>query len=74
MSKLIITRGPYGCEYQTKIYPVSSVEVKDTSGAGDTFLSGLVRKYIETKDIGQSIKFANKCATKVVQKRGVSII
>ena len=74
MNKLIVTRGPYGCEYNKKVYPVSSVEVKDTSGAGDTFLAGLVKKYVETKNIVDSIKFANDCATMVVQKRGVSVL
>lgn len=72
--KLIITRGPHGSEFQGEMYTVSSVEVKDTSGAGDTFISGLCFKYVETKDIKKSIEFANICATRVVQKRGVSII
>ena len=74
LNKLIITRGPRGCEYKKEIYPVSSVEVKDTSGAGDTFLAGLVRGYIKTKNIASSIKLANTCAEKVVQKRGVSVV
>ena len=39
--------------------------------AGDTFLAGLVVKYVLTKDIDKSIEFANKCATQVVQKKGV---
>ena len=72
--KLIITRGPYGSEHEGELFPVSSVEVKDTSGAGDTFLAALVKKYVETKDIKQSIVFANECATSVVQKRGVSAL
>jgi len=72
--KLIITRGPYGSEHEGELFPVSSVEVKDTSGAGDTFLAALVKKYVETKDIKQSIVFANECATLVVQKRGVSAL
>lgn len=74
MSRLIITRGYRGSEYLGKMYTVQSVEVKDTSGAGDTFLSGLCYKYVETKDIIAAIKFGNSCSTKVVQKRGVSIL
>jgi sugar/nucleoside kinase (ribokinase family) len=50
------------------------VEIKDTSGAGDTFLSGLVCNYEKTGDIREAIEFANACATTVVQKRGVSVI
>jgi sugar/nucleoside kinase (ribokinase family) len=47
------------------------VEVKDVSGAGDTFLAGLVSTFIHTKDIDKSIKFANKCATEAVSQKGV---
>jgi sugar/nucleoside kinase (ribokinase family) len=50
------------------------VEVKDVSGAGDTFISGLCCEFLKTRDIKKSIIFANECATKVVQKRGVSTI
>lgn len=72
--KLIVTLGPAGCLYQDKTYPVKSVEIKDVSGAGDTFIAGLVVKYIESQNIETSINFANECATIVVQKRGVSVI
>jgi len=37
-------------------------------------LAGLIFKYIHTYDIDQSIEFANRCSTQVVQMRGVSII
>lgn len=73
-NKLIVTIGPRGCKYQDKIYPVKSVEIKDVSGAGDTFLSGLVVNYSVAQDIEESIRYANECATIVVQKRGVSVV
>ena len=73
-NKIILTKGHFGSEYQNNIYSVPTVEVKDTSGAGDTFVSGLCYEYIRTKDIVDAIKFANQCATKVVQKRGVSVV
>jgi len=72
--KVILTKGQYGSEFQNNIYSVPTVEVKDTSGAGDTFVSGLCYEYVRTKDIVDAIKFANQCATKVVQKRGVSVV
>jgi bifunctional ADP-heptose synthase (sugar kinase/adenylyltransferase) len=72
--KLIHTKGGEGCIFRNKIYPVKKVEVKDSSGAGDSFMSGLVCKYLETGNIISSIKFANKCAEKVVQHRGVTLI
>lgn len=71
---LIITRGSNGAEYKGNTYPVKKVDVKDTSGAGDTFLSGLVGNYLKTYNIIEAIKFANKCATQVVQKKGTAKI
>jgi sugar/nucleoside kinase (ribokinase family) len=50
------------------------VSVKDVSGAGDTFLSGLVVEYVRTKNIESAIEFAQQCTTIVVQKSGVSTI
>jgi D-glycero-beta-D-manno-heptose-7-phosphate kinase len=72
--KLVITLSSKGCQHKGKIYPVDKVQIRDVSGAGDTFLSGLVAEYIRTKDIEQAILFAQECATIVVQKPGVSTI
>ena len=72
--KLIITKGPIGSVYRGKTYGVPLVEVKDPSGAGDTFVSALCVKYCQTKDINLAIEYANECATKVVQKIGVAVI
>ena len=74
MKKTIITKGNAGCLFQGKMYPTDDVLVKDISGAGDTFLAGLVVEYIKTDDIVKSIGFAQDCTTKVVQKHGVSTI
>jgi D-beta-D-heptose 7-phosphate kinase/D-beta-D-heptose 1-phosphate adenosyltransferase len=72
--KLVITLSNKGCKYKNKLFPVKKVEIRDVSGAGDTFMSGLVSEYILTKDIEASIIFAQECATIVVQKPGVSTI
>lgn len=72
--KIIHTMGSEGCEYDGKKYSVDKVEVKDVSGAGDSFLSGLVVKYFQTQNIVEGIKFANKCASTVVKQRGVTVI
>lgn len=74
LSNIVVTKGPLGSLYRGKIYPVKNVEVKDTSGAGDTFVAALCYKFVETGDIKTSIEFANECATLVVQRRGVSVI
>ena len=72
--KVIVTLGEKGCKFNGITYPVNRVEIKDLAGAGDTFLAALVVEYSRTKSIEKSVVFANKCATEVVQKRGVSTI
>ena len=73
-NKLIITLGGNGCRYKGLEYPVKKVSVKDVSGAGDTFLAGLVYGYLDTNSIYKAIKFAQECTTIVVQKHGVSTV
>jgi len=74
LNKTIRTNGPEGCYFQNKQYPVNKIEVKDSSGAGDTFFAGLISSYIDTNNIEESINFANLCASKVVQEKGVTTI
>jgi bifunctional ADP-heptose synthase (sugar kinase/adenylyltransferase) len=70
--RLIITMSERGAMYDGITYPVNNdIEVRDLSGAGDTFMASLVISYLKTKNIEVSIEYANDCATKVVQKRGV---
>jgi bifunctional ADP-heptose synthase (sugar kinase/adenylyltransferase) len=72
--KIIVTKGREGCEHKGKTYPTQEVPVKDVSGAGDTFISGLVYEYVKSRNIKKSIKFAQECTTIVVQKTGVATI
>lgn len=73
--KLIITRSQKGCEFDGQLYSVdNSVEVRDVSGAGDTWSSSFIYQILMSNDVGEAIKYANKAATIVVQKRGVSVI
>tara|TARA_R100001591_G_scaffold118465_1_gene141471 strand:+ start:408 stop:1139 length:732 start_codon:yes stop_codon:yes gene_type:complete len=74
INKTIITQGKNGCVFKERRYLTQEVPVKDVSGAGDTFISGLVMKYVQTNDIEKSIKFAQECTTIVVQKTGVATI
>jgi len=74
-SKLIITMGSRGCQFREGSFPVSAVEIKDTTGAGDSFLAALVFRYVmNTGRMHDAIEFANECASLVVQQRGVSTI
>jgi len=70
--KLIVTSGKDGASFRGKEYPVPQVNIKDTSGAGDTFLAGLVYAWFTTSNIDEAIKYANKCATYVVQLKGTA--
>ena len=74
LDKTIITRGREGCIYKGKVYPTDDVPVKDISGAGDTFLAGLVVEYLRSNNIENAIDYAQECTKIVVQKHGVSTI
>lgn len=73
--KLIYTKGDQGAFFNGKNYPVGKkVEVKDVTGAGDSFFAALLVKYLETGDIEKAITFANECASEVVKHKGVTTI
>lgn len=73
-SKIIETLGPKGCRFGNKIFPVHELEVRSVSGAGDSFFAGLLVKYVETGNIEESIKFANRVSSIVITKKGVSTV
>jgi D-beta-D-heptose 7-phosphate kinase/D-beta-D-heptose 1-phosphate adenosyltransferase len=70
--KLIVTMSGKGCKYMEKEFNVEEVEVRDNSGAGDSFISALAIEYCRSKDIDSSIIYANECATIAVQHKGVT--
>jgi D-beta-D-heptose 7-phosphate kinase/D-beta-D-heptose 1-phosphate adenosyltransferase len=73
LKKIIITLGSKGANYNGVLYPSEAPkETRDVSGAGDTFTASFTKKYLETKDVQVSIMFANKMASIVVSKRGVT--
>lgn len=69
---LIVTLGSEGARYKDITVKVNEVDVRDTSGAGDTFLAGLVYSYVKNDDKFKAMDFANKCASYVVQKKGTA--
>jgi bifunctional ADP-heptose synthase (sugar kinase/adenylyltransferase) len=71
--KLLVTLDKDGTIHRGMRYPAKEVEVVDICGAGDTFIAGFTKKYLETTDISQSILFANTVASVVIQKKGVGI-
>ena len=74
-NKFIVTLGSKGAMYKSKLYPSNNpLQTIDVSGAGDTFMAAFVFKFVKTKDVGESIEFANEMAQIVVSKRGISTI
>tara|TARA_Y100000361_G_C11150312_1_gene340633 strand:+ start:1156 stop:1887 length:732 start_codon:yes stop_codon:yes gene_type:complete len=72
---LIVTLGERGVKYKdTIIPPTRQAEVSDLSGAGDTFFAAFIFSYLTSKNIIESIAFAQKCALEVIEKKGVVII
>lgn len=69
-SNLIVTKGGAGALYEDVLYPAVKADMFDVCGAGDTFLTGLVFKYLKGSSMGECIEFANKCAAIAVQHRG----
>jgi D-beta-D-heptose 7-phosphate kinase/D-beta-D-heptose 1-phosphate adenosyltransferase len=71
--KVIITLGMNGAKHDDIVFlSPSPKQTIDVSGAGDTFTAFFSLKYYETKNISESIKFANQMASIVVSKRGVA--
>jgi len=72
LEKFVITLGSKGAMFLNEIFGSNRPqETIDVSGAGDTFISSLAIKYLETNSIIEAIKFANKMSSIVVSKRGV---
>lgn len=70
--KIIVTLGENGAKIGSEyIKPKTKVEVKDVSGAGDTFLAALVIEYSKSGSIMKAIEYANQCAAIAVSNKGV---
>jgi len=75
-NNLIVTLGKRGATLNFREnFPIEDEHpVRDLTGAGDTFLAGLVASYLKDKDIPTAIKFANKCAAWAVTQKGVAVV
>ncbi|PKA60159.1 Putative fructokinase-5 [Apostasia shenzhenica] len=78
---LIVTEGQDGCRYYTKNFhgKVNGFRVKavDTTGAGDSFVSGLLTNlatspniYTDERKLKEALEFANACGAITVTERG----
>lgn len=75
---MVVTLGAKGAMHkvfdQENFYEGHAVEVVDVCGAGDTFLSALVFKYLESNSMSDAIQFANKASSISVQHSGVYVL
>lgn len=77
---LVCKRGPYGCSVFEGDIPESldegitvrgnPVEVMNVLGAGDAFMSGLLRGYLNGESWETSCAYANACGAIVVSRHG----
>ncbi len=75
---LVVTNGSRGSFYINKNlkkinFKGFKIIERDVSGAGDTFLASLVYSFLKTRNIDQSMNFANKMASEVVKLKNISV-
>lgn len=73
VDNLLITAGSEGAilvNDRVKLYKAIQVKEVDVTGAGDTFLAGLVHAYNKTNNLHNAITFANAAAAIAVTKKG----
>ena len=69
---LIVTHGHHGAQWSDWVFPAETAgDVTDVCGAGDTFLAALAYKFLESNNMKEAVKFANKAAAITVQHVGV---
>jgi bifunctional ADP-heptose synthase (sugar kinase/adenylyltransferase) len=71
VTDIIVTHGSKGAIWQNKTFETTSVDIADVCGAGDTFLSALVWKYLQSNSMEDAINYANRAASITVQHIGV---
>ncbi len=70
---IIVTLGSKGSMYNGQLFSSPNPqETIDVSGAGDTFTASFITKFYKTRNIEESIVWANKMSAIVVSKRGVA--
>ncbi|WP_130859046.1 ribokinase [Gracilibacillus phocaeensis] len=73
--KIMVTKGKNGVDFtlstgEKKTVHAYSANVKDTTGAGDTFNGAFVTEFAKEQDVEKAIAFANAAASLAVEKIG----
>lgn len=73
---VVLTRGEKAASVFVKgkqtDYPVYDVEIVDPTGAGDTFATGFLLKYLATKDISKAMAYGHVVASFCIEGIGLS--
>lgn len=76
LATLVIKKGAYGCEIwparesQAMSFKSFSIPVLNVLGAGDAFMSGFLKGYLEDKPYEHCARLANACGALVVSRHG----
>ena len=74
---VVVTLGSKGAyvhdDQKGQLIEGHKVEAVDTTGSGDCFIGALASHYLESKDLLDSVNFANKAAALSVMKKGASV-
>ncbi|MBF4286307.1 PfkB family carbohydrate kinase, partial [Vibrio anguillarum] len=80
LAELVCKRGALGCSVFTDVIPETldhgitvygvRVDVLNVLGAGDAFMSGLLRGYLSGEDWEKACTYANACGALVVSRHG----
>ncbi|QEH62269.1 ribokinase [Spiroplasma chinense] len=77
VKNIIITLGAEGCFFANdkvlKKYEAKKIKVKNTVGAGDSFLGSFISKYHLTKNVDEAIRFAINIASKVCESENIRL-
>ena len=72
--QVVIKRGPQGCLVSTKDREetIAGIVVQpvDTVGAGDCFAGALIARWLESHDLFEACRFANRASSLKVQRHG----
>ncbi|MGN1345136.1 MAG: carbohydrate kinase family protein [Traorella sp.] len=67
------SEGCYVCNESERYWCLGhSVNCVDTTGAGDSFVAGFIKKLLEGKKLQECVDFANECGSRCVQVIGAS--
>lgn len=76
IKNLIVTKGEGGSvAYSNKVeahFPAYPSKIIDPTGAGDTFATGFITRYAETRELVESMIFANCLASICIEHEGTS--